>query len=188
MNNIKLVVLGTGSVGKSSITIRFVHKEFVDKYDPTIEDLYRTPIEYNGQIWCLEIMDTSGTEILRMRDLYIRNGLGFLLVYGINSMGSFLELQQIKEQIVRVKEMKASDMPILVIGNKADLESDRQVSSDEAQQLCAKWGVEFMEASAKTGMNIDSVFESVVKQVQDKLLAKKPKKQSILKKTFTPPN
>ncbi|GAM20379.1 hypothetical protein SAMD00019534_035540 [Acytostelium subglobosum LB1] len=173
MNNIKLVVLGAGSVGKSSLTIRYVHNEFIDRYDPTIEDMYRKVVEISGDHFMLEIMDTAGTEtFLAMRDLYIRNGQAFMLVYSITSKSSFLDLESVKDQILRVKDMPVSKLPILVIGNKSDLENERQVQSQEAEKACAKWGLPFMETSAKTNMNISSAFECLVREMQKKTLGK----------------
>eukprot|EP01133_Synstelium_polycarpum_P012385 gene12385-14531_t len=174
MNNIKIVVLGSGSVGKSSLTIRYVHNEFIDKYDPTIEDLYRKVLEINGDHFMLEIMDTAGTEtFLVMRDLYIRNGQAFMLVYSITNRRSFIELEAVKDQIARVKDRLLSDVPIIMVGNMNDLESERQVSSEEGQALADKWGVEFLETSAKTNMNISTSFEALVRQMQAKSFPKK---------------
>ncbi|KAH3760661.1 Ras family protein [Pelomyxa schiedti] len=79
-NVYKLVVLGSGGVGKSAITVQFVQGIFVEKYDPTIEDSYRKQIEVDGQACMLEILDTAGTEqFTAMRDLYMKNGHGFVL-------------------------------------------------------------------------------------------------------------
>jgi len=75
MQDIKIVVLGTGGVGKSALTVQFVQGIFVDKYDPTIEDSYRKPFEVDGEQKVLEILDTAGTEqFTAMRDLYMKNG------------------------------------------------------------------------------------------------------------------
>ncbi|EFA85399.1 Ras GTPase [Heterostelium album PN500] len=176
MNSIKLVVLGSGCVGKSSLTIRYVHNEFIDKYDPTIEDMYRKVVELNGDHFMLEIMDTAGTEtFLAMRDLYIRNGQAFMLVYSITSRTSFQELEQVKDQILRVKDVTVAKLPIIVVGNKSDLEPERQVSSQEGENLSSKWGIQFLETSAKTNMNITAAFEHLVAQVQKKTLGSKRK-------------
>ncbi|GAM28585.1 hypothetical protein SAMD00019534_117610 [Acytostelium subglobosum LB1] len=182
MNNIKLVVLGSGCVGKSSLTIRYVHNEFIDRYDPTIEDMYRKVIEVNGNHFMLEIMDTAGTEtFLAMRDLYIRNGQAFMLVYSITSRSTFQELEQVKDQVLRVKDQSVARLPMLIVGNKSDLESDRMVSSEETEKVCAKWGIPFIETSAKTNMNISTAFELLVRQMQRKLSDKdKKKKRSVV--------
>jgi Ras-related protein Rap-2C len=90
MHEYKVVVLGSGGVGKSAITVKFVSGKFVEKYDPTIEDFYRKEIEVDGAPSVLEILDTAGTEqFSSMRDLYIKNGQGFVVVYSITSLQTF---------------------------------------------------------------------------------------------------
>lgn len=104
MKEYKLVVLGAGGVGKSALTVQFVQGIFVEKYDPTIEDSYRKAIEVEGNSVMLEILDTAGTEqFTAIRDLYMRNGQGFLLVYSITSYASFVDLMDLHDQIIRIK-------------------------------------------------------------------------------------
>jgi small GTP-binding protein len=82
---------------------------FVEKYDPTIEDSYRKQVEVDGQQCMLEILDTAGTEqFTAMRDLYMKNGQGFILVYSITAQSTFNDLQDLREQILRVKVRKIS--------------------------------------------------------------------------------
>ncbi|KAH9437014.1 DNA-binding transcription factor rap1 [Pyricularia oryzae] len=77
-----IVVLGAGGVGKSCLTAQFVHNEWIESYDPTIEDSYRTQVAVDGRQVMLEILDTAGTEqFVAMRDLYMKTGQGFLLVF-----------------------------------------------------------------------------------------------------------
>eukprot|EP01108_Squamamoeba_japonica_P008886 TRINITY_DN8054_c0_g1_i1.p1 TRINITY_DN8054_c0_g1~~TRINITY_DN8054_c0_g1_i1.p1 ORF type:complete len:115 (+),score=27.52 TRINITY_DN8054_c0_g1_i1:27-347(+) len=98
MSTIKLVTLGIGAAGKSCSVIRFVQGAFVgDKYSPTIEDSYRKSIEVKkGHFAMLEVLDTAGTEqFLALRDLYYRNGDGFVLVFDLTDAHSFNELESI---------------------------------------------------------------------------------------------
>lgn len=90
MKEYKVVVLGSGGVGKSALTVQFVTGTFIEKYDPTIEDFYRKEIEVDSSPSVLEILDTAGTEqFASMRDLYIKNGQGFILVYSLVNQQSF---------------------------------------------------------------------------------------------------
>uniref|UniRef100_A0A8V0YZV2 RAP2C, member of RAS oncogene family n=1 Tax=Gallus gallus TaxID=9031 RepID=A0A8V0YZV2_CHICK len=90
MREYKVVVLGSGGVGKSALTVQFVTGTFIEKYDPTIEDFYRKEIEVDSSPSVLEILDTAGTEqFASMRDLYIKNGQGFILVYSLVNQQSF---------------------------------------------------------------------------------------------------
>jgi len=169
MQEYKLVVLGTGGVGKSALTVQFVQNIFVERYDPTIEDSYRKQVEVDGKQCMLEILDTAGTEqFAAMRDLYMKNGAGFLLVYSITSQGTFSDLQDIREQILRVKD--TDDVPMILIGNKCDLESDRVIGRDQGQQLARSWGnCTFMETSAKARINVAEAFTDLVSQINNKL-------------------
>ncbi|KAL2088013.1 hypothetical protein ACEWY4_016841 [Coilia grayii] len=104
MREYKVVVLGSGGVGKSALTVQFVTGTFIEKYDPTIEDFYRKEIEVDSSPSVLEILDTAGTEqFASMRDLYIKNGQGFILVYSLVNQQSFQDIKPMRDQIIRVK-------------------------------------------------------------------------------------
>ena len=78
---LKLAVMGSGGVGKSAITVKFVQGIFIDKYDPTIEDSYRKQMMVDTTHHIVEILDTAGTEqFSAMRDLYIKNAEGIILL------------------------------------------------------------------------------------------------------------
>ncbi|KAK2848997.1 hypothetical protein Q5P01_008831 [Channa striata] len=129
MKEYKVVVLGSGGVGKSALTVQFVTGTFIEKYDPTIEDFYRKEIEVDSSPSVLEILDTAGTEqFASMRDLYIKNGQGFILVYSLVNQQSFQDIRPMRDQIVRVKRFEK--VPLILVGNKVDLESEREVAGD----------------------------------------------------------
>ncbi|MED6238204.1 Ras- protein Rap-2a [Ataeniobius toweri] len=128
MREYKVVVLGSGGVGKSALTVQFVTGSFIEKYDPTIEDFYRKEIEVDSSPSVLEILDTAGTEqFASMRDLYIKNGQGFILVYSLVNQQSFQDIKPMRDQIIRVKRYER--VPMILVGNKVDLEGEREVSS-----------------------------------------------------------
>uniref|UniRef100_A0A3B4G4C4 Ras-related protein Rap-1b n=1 Tax=Pundamilia nyererei TaxID=303518 RepID=A0A3B4G4C4_9CICH len=157
MREYKLVVLGSGGVGKSALTVQFVQGIFVEKYDPTIEDSYRKQVEVDGQQCMLEILDTAGTEqFTAMRDLYMKNGQGFALVYSITAQSTFNDLQDLREQILRVKDTE--DVPMILVGNKCDLEDERVVGKEQGQNLARQWNnCAFLETSAKSKINVNEV-------------------------------
>ncbi|XP_056001086.1 ras-related protein Rap-1b-like isoform X3 [Ostrea edulis] len=164
MREYKLVVLGSGGVGKSALTVQFVQNIFVEKYDPTIEDSYRKQVEVDGQQCMLEILDTAGTEqFTAMRDLYMKNGQGFLLVYSITAQSTFNDLQDLREQILRVKD--TDDVPMILVGNKCDLEDERVVGKDQGMGLARHFNCEFMETSAKKKVNVNEVFCGLVRLI-----------------------
>ncbi|TKR60439.1 hypothetical protein L596_027686 [Steinernema carpocapsae] len=164
MREFKVVVLGSGGVGKSALTVQFVSNTFIEKYDPTIEDFYRKEIEIDGQPCVLEILDTAGTEqFASMRDLYIKNGQGFVVVYSITSQQTFHDIKSMRDQIVRVKG--TDHVPILLVGNKCDLTHQRQVRHEDGLALAEYWSSPFVECSAKNSQNVNTVFSEIVREM-----------------------
>jgi len=164
MREYKIVVLGSGGVGKSALTVQFVQGIFVEKYDPTIEDSYRKQVEVDGQQCMLEILDTAGTEqFTAMRDLYMKNGQGFVLVYSITAQSTFNDLQDLREQILRVKD--TDNVPMVLVGNKCDLEDERVVGKDQGSNLAHSFGCTFLETSAKAKINVNDIFYDLVQQI-----------------------
>lgn len=108
----------------------------------------------------VELMDTAGTDqFAAMRDLYMRNGDAFLLVYAIDSMSSFEALVPLYEQLLRVRNAAAGSVPVVLVGNKCDLEPHRQVSREQAAALASRWKVGSpMESSARKRHHVDKVF------------------------------
>ncbi|MCL4124344.1 UNVERIFIED_CONTAM: hypothetical protein GTU68_050218 [Idotea baltica] len=184
MREYKIVVLGSGGVGKSALTVQFVQGIFVEKYDPTIEDSYRKQVEVDGQQCMLEILDTAGTEqFTAMRDLYMKNGQGFVLVYSITAQSTFNDLQDLREQILRVKD--TDDVPMILVGNKCDLEDERVVGKDQGATAAKKFQCVFLESSAKAKINVNEIFYDLVRQInrkspRDKHREKKPKNKCSL--------
>lgn len=174
MKEYKLVVLGSGGVGKSALTVQFVQGIFVEKYDPTIEDSYRKVVEVAGQQCMLEILDTAGTEqFTAMRDLYMKNGQGFLLVYSITAQSTFNDLHDLREQILRVKD--TDDVPMILVGNKCDLEDERVVGKDQGMQLAREFNCAFLETSAKSKINVVEIFQDLVQHINKKCPEKEVK-------------
>ncbi|KAK3707490.1 RAS1 protein [Vermiconidia calcicola] len=161
----KLVVVGGGGVGKSCLTIQLIQSHFVDEYDPTIEDSYRKQCVIDDEVALLDVLDTAGQEeYSAMREQYMRTGEGFLLVYSITSRQSFEEMVTFQQQILRVKDKDY--FPIIVVGNKCDLESERQVSTEEGRQLARSFGCNFIETSAKSRINVDNAFYDIVREIR----------------------
>lgn len=91
-----------------------------------------------------------------MRDLYMKNGQGFVLVYSITAQSTFNDLQDLREQILRVKD--AEDVPMILIGNKCDLEDERVVGKDQGANLARSFSnCAFLESSAKAKINVNEV-------------------------------
>ncbi|SCV04133.1 LAMI_0H13674g1_1 [Lachancea mirantina] len=165
MRDYKLVVLGAGGVGKSCLTVQFVQGVYMDTYDPTIEDSYRKTMEVDSKMFDLEILDTAGVaQFTAMRELYIKSGMGFLLVYSVTDRQSLEELIELREQVLRIKD--SSKVPMVLVGNKADLLEERVISVEEGISMSSQWGkVPFYETSALLRSNVDEVFVDLVRQI-----------------------
>mmetsp|Transcript_14376 Transcript_14376/g.36710 ORF Transcript_14376/g.36710 Transcript_14376/m.36710 type:complete len:190 (+) Transcript_14376:229-798(+) len=181
MTEYRIVVVGAGGVGKSALTVRFIQGNFVEKYDPTIEDSYRKLVEVDGNACMLDIMDTAGQEeYSALRDQYMKTGQGFILVYSITTMTSFEAATKLRTQILRIKE-EQQDIPIILVGNKIDIEEERAVTTENGRAQAQKWGTAFIEASAKTNTNVNDIFFELVRLI-NKWREKNPEKDSIQKK------
>ncbi|ORY05872.1 ras-like protein rasB [Basidiobolus meristosporus CBS 931.73] len=157
-----IVILGGGGVGKSAITLNFVRNQ----YDPTIEDCYCKTFIMDGMEYSLDITDTAGQEEYRglFDDKFMRQGDGFVCVYSISSQDSLEELATIIHQIRRAKE--GTSCPIIVVGNKCDLEQEREVSTVQGETFAQQSKTLFLETSAKTRVNIDETFEQIVREIR----------------------
>lgn len=161
----KLVVVGGGGVGKSALTIQFIQSHFVDEYDPTIEDSYRKQCVVDEEVALLDVLDTAGQEeYSAMREQYMRTGEGFLCMYSITSRSSFEEISTYYHQILRVKDR--DHYPILIVGNKIDLEGEREVSTAEGRALAQQFGCNFLETSAKNKIRVDEAFYILVREIR----------------------
>ncbi|KAI8951826.1 ras-domain-containing protein [Xylaria longipes] len=178
-----VVVMGAGGVGKSCLTAQFVHNEWIESYDPTIEDSYRTqmtvdvsapqsyPIGFHKLISLLqqrqvvlEILDTAGTDqFVAMRDLYMKTGQGFLLVFSITSAASLNEIAGLRDEIIRIKDDE--NVPIVICGNKADLEEYRAIPRARGFEVSQRWGAPYYETSARNKTNVDEVFVDLCRQM-----------------------
>jgi GTPase KRas protein len=147
------------------LTIQLIQSHFVDEYDPTIEDSYRKQCVIDDEVALLDVLDTAGQEeYSAMREQYMRTGEGFLLVYSITSRQSFEEITTFQQQILRVKDKDY--FPMVVVGNKCDLEGDREVSRSEGEALARSFNCTFLETSAKSRINVDKAFYDIVREIR----------------------
>ena len=127
----KVIMVGSGGVGKSALTLQFMYDEFVEDYEPTKADSYRKNITLGGTECQIDILDTAGQEdYAAIRDNYFRSGEGFLCVFSITDRETFEASQEFRDQILRVKGRENADnskLPFILVGNKSDLD-DRTVS------------------------------------------------------------
>ena len=169
MSAINIVVLGGGAVGKSCLTIRLVSNHFVNMYDPTVEESYRTTLNVDGQPAVLEIVDTAGQEeYSALKDTFIVKGQGFVLVYSIIQSSTLDQLETEYNRVYNLKEVDASQraIPIVICGNKCDLEDKRQVPTEKGKARADEWKAGFFETSAKEKINVEEAFFDLVRRIR----------------------
>ncbi|BEI83202.1 hypothetical protein CcaverHIS002_0310700 [Cutaneotrichosporon cavernicola] len=179
----KITVLGDGGVGKTALTVQFTMSSFVETYDPTIEDCYRKQWVVDDQPCLLEVLDTAGQEeYTALRDQWIRDGEGFLVVYSIAARSTFDRVEKIVERVMLVKDeasLSATDnvygrpsprqrvrTPIVIVGNKRDQGNDREVSLEEGRALATQLGCDFFETSARLNQNVEAAFKQLVRSIK----------------------
>ncbi|AOW06204.1 P-loop containing nucleoside triphosphate hydrolase protein [Yarrowia lipolytica] len=161
----KIAVVGSRAVGKSSMTVQFVEQHFVESYYPTIENQFSKTIVYKGIEYNTEIIDTAGQdEFSIMNQKHLLGVHGYLLVYSVTSRSTFDVLPIIHDKILNATG--SSSIPLVIVGNKSDLDSQRQVSVEEAKELAASWGGAFVETSARDGTNVAKAFELLVEEIE----------------------
>ena len=160
--DMRITILGKGIVGKSSLTYRFMNSDIPIEHDPTIEDRYKTTIQINNEEVTIELLDTAGEDgYQNMVDMWINNGDAFFLVFAINDEESFKILEKKREKIIK---MKGKNIPVVLIGNKNDLNNEREIQFKDAKNLAKKWGVDYIETSAKNNFNCREALELIVRK------------------------
>lgn len=161
----KVTLLGAGGVGKSALTLRIISGVFTPTYNPTVEDYYRHDTMVDGVGPCIvEMLDTAGTEqFASMRQLYISNSRAFALVYSIDDRASFDETLDIYQQII-TGVSDPSNITVMLVANKCDLEHCREVETAEGKQAAREMmdNCLFLETSAMDGTNVQDFFVRLV--------------------------
>lgn len=175
-------VLGSGGVGKSALTLRFVRDYFVKDWDPTIEDAYRKAINVDDGLCMLEILDTAGQDDFEsLRAQWMMDKDGYVFVYSMDSRSSLHEVQPFFDLHLQINESRRPLPPIILVANKKDVvdrdPSKCQVSSEEGQRIAHSYNARYIETSALTGENVTMVFETFVREVRRKK-EPKPKKST----------
>ncbi|ESK97612.1 rheb small monomeric gtpase [Moniliophthora roreri MCA 2997] len=160
----KIAVLGSRSVGKSSLVIQFIDNQFVESYYPTIESTFAKSVKYRGAEYDCEVIDTAGQDEFSIFNSKHAIGIhGYVLVYSVTSRSSFEMVQVVYDKIIDF--CGVTDIPCVIVGSKVDLES-RQVSPQEGEKLAQTLRAAFIETSAKTNLNVGKVFELCLAEVE----------------------
>ncbi|KAG7910867.1 hypothetical protein KL906_001247 [Ogataea polymorpha] len=167
----KIALVGARAVGKSSLAAQFAEEPFNDHYFPTIENQLKKEVKYKGIDYSLEIMDTAGQdEFSTLHNKLLIGVHGYMLVYSINSRQSFDMLAVVRDKILDGLGISSVEdgPPIVIVGNKSDLDFQRQVTEAELKQLARSFGhVPCFECSAKNNYNVQEAFNAVIDQIED---------------------
>ncbi len=157
----KIIVIGDSGVGKSSLTTKATRNIFEEAYNATVGfEFFTFNIKLNEKIIKLQVWDTCGQELYRsLITNFYRNSSMAILVYAINDKKSF---NNIDNWLKELKTESNPDAKTILIGNKRDLESNREVSYEEAEKYAQDYNfISFFETSAKTGFNVQKVFINI---------------------------
>ncbi|MGE3920101.1 MAG: GTP-binding protein [Gammaproteobacteria bacterium] len=164
VRTINLVSFGSGGCGRTALTERFVTGRFNEMSRPTLNDKFRKYIVNNSEIYCLSIADVAGNEsFTAYHKSHIEESDGFMLVFSLTARSTLEALVENIGQIRRVKD--THETPIIIVGNKSDLASERVISEAKAQEFAKKYGLNYIETSAKSGNNVNEAFEMLLQKV-----------------------
>ncbi len=154
---VKIIIVGDANVGKTNIVYRFVHGQFMSEYSITVgADFFSYNLEFDDKIFKLILMDTAGSE--RFRSVtrgYYKNCSFALVVYDVTDKNSF---NSIRQWIGECQNYANKNIHMVLVGNKIDLNEQRKISKEEGKELADEFKMDFFEASAKTGENIEDIF------------------------------
>jgi small GTP-binding protein len=164
----KYIIIGDTGVGKSCLLLQFTDKRFRHDHDLTIGvEFGSRMLRLDDKDIKLQIWDTAGQESFRsITRSYYRGAAGALLVYDITRRDTFSHLSA---WLKDARENGNPDMVITLVGNKTDLDSKRTVTSEEGERFARDNGLIFMEASAKSNINVEEAFESTGRNIYNKI-------------------
>jgi len=161
----KIAVLGSRSVGKSSLVIQFVDNHFVESYYPTIESTFQKTVNHNGTDYVCDIIDTAGQDEYSILNSNHAIGIhGYVLVYSVASRSSFDMIQIVYDKIINFCGI--NKIPCVIVGSKTDLHSSRQVAPGEGEELAKQNKAAWVETSAKNNENVSKVFEMCLAEIE----------------------
>lgn len=164
----KYIIIGDSGVGKSCFMLQFTDRRFKNDHDLTIGvEFGSRTIKINDKAIKLQMWDTAGQENFRsITRSYYRGAVAALLLYDITNRDSFANIER---WLAEAKNNANHDITIILVGNKADLESTRVITFEEGQAFANQHGILFIEASAKEAFNVDEAFINSARAVLSKL-------------------
>lgn len=171
IKNIKIGIFGAQYSGKKSISLRYIKNEYTEGYMPTIEDVFEKTIQIDNENIHISLINTDGQDDFgEMRNTYYKQSQGFIFVFEIMNEDSIDYLKSIYDDIISCVDDK-NNINCVLAANKSDLRDDNRsdiISVDEYNNLEKYFKCKIFEVSSKTGMNIDNMFDYLIKQIISK--------------------
>ena len=163
----QLLIIGDSSVGKTSLITRYANGTFKEEYLATVGIDYFTKEEIiNNQTIQVKLWDTAGQERFKsLTQNYFRNAQGVLLTFDVTNSESFDNLKDWINSIKKNMEGNNVFIPLIIIGNKIDMEDSREIQKEDAQKFATENKYKYFETSAKTGEGVDDAIRDLVNQV-----------------------
>ena len=165
---LKYIIIGDSAVGKSNILTQYVYEKFSEEFQSTlgVEFAAKNTV-IDNKIYRIQIWDTAGAESFRsITRAYYKNSVCAFIVYDITKRETFENVQVWLDDI---KNQCPQTVLLVLVGNKLDLENERQISYEEGESFAQKNNMYFFETSAKTGVNIENLFLKSVETINERI-------------------
>lgn len=164
----KILLIGDSGVGKSSIVLRFIDDTYTDRYISTIGvDFKIKTININNKIIKLQIWDTAGQERFRtITTSYYRGAHGIIVVFDLNNI---ISLENIDQWFDNISKYGNENIQKILVGNKSDIERDKNISQFKLQQIINKYDLIYIETSARNNTNINNIFDELALSLLNKI-------------------
>ena len=182
----KVLLLGDSTVGKTCFLLRYCDKTFQEAHLSTIGLDYRlkTMTLENGKNIKLQIWDTAGQDRFHaITKNYYKGANGIILIYDVTNLQSY---ENVKNWIAQIKEEANQNVLIYLAGNKIDVSEDlRVVKTEDGKKIAGEFKLPFYETSAKSGINVNKIFEELVENIDEVYSKLEPPKNEIKNKLYT---
>jgi len=160
---IKITILGEKNVGKTSLVYRYIENKFRESYKATLGvNLLKKDMEVDGNSVSAQIWDLGGQDSFKsLRKLYLEGSNGALVIFDLTERKTF---DKLNEWVDSFKEARG-EQPMVLIGNKSDLENQRKITEKEASDYAKDNNMELILTSAKTGQNVEDAFIILTRRI-----------------------
>ena len=165
---LKYIIIGDSAVGKSNILTQYIYEKFSEEFQSTLGVEFASKnVIIDNIIYRIQIWDTAGAENFRsITRAYYKNSVCAFIVYDITKRETF---ENVKIWLDDIHNQCPQNILLVLVGNKIDLESERQISYEEGDDFAQKNNMYFFETSAKTGKNIENLFLKSVKTINERI-------------------